>query len=224
MGAGGSGDSCRRPACRGSPRLRLVFPLDRADSLSHPHITERVFPFDLDPLFPQISFSKRRRTLQDPPEGRGVDSGAGLLIDSVSPCPAQIWRSARTPCATLSLHWTALWKWTSTAGPRYLAVMGPHSGEGGDSRGRGRGLDPHRGRLRGRALASWQLLDCEMRWRCGGTWPLIPRRGSPFSGQADPRTWGFLQIRLTLCFPLMSLLLWKSAGEVVGDKADIFNH
>ena len=56
-----------------------MFPLDRADSLPHPHITERVFPFDLDPLFPQISFSKRRRTLQDPPEGRGVDSGAGLL-------------------------------------------------------------------------------------------------------------------------------------------------
>ena len=177
-----------------------MFPLDRADSLSRPHITERVFPFDLDPLFPQISFSKRR-ALQGPPKGWGVDSRAGLLSDSVSPRPAQIWRSARTPCATLLLHWTALWKWTSTAGPRYLAVMGPHSGEGGDSRGRGRGLDPHRGRLQGRALASWQLLSREMRRRCGGTWPLIPRRGSPFSGQADPRTWGFLQTRLN---PLLS--------------------
>lgn len=122
VGAGGSGDSCRRLACWGSPRLRMVFPLDQADSLSHPHITERVFSFDLDPLFPRILFSKRRRTLQDPPQGQGSS------VTVSHPLPAQIWRSARTLCATLSLHWTALWMWTSTAVQRYLAGDGPSLG------------------------------------------------------------------------------------------------
>ena len=106
----------------GSPRLRLVFPLDQADALSHPHITEGVFSFDLDPLFPQILFSKRRRTLQDPPEGQGSS------VTVSHPLPTQIWRSGRTLCATLSLHWTALWTWTSTAVQRYLAGDGPSLG------------------------------------------------------------------------------------------------
>lgn len=66
--------------CRESLRLRLVFPLDQADSLSHPHITERVFSFDLNPLFLQISFSQEKNT-------SGSPQGAGLLSDSVSPSP-----------------------------------------------------------------------------------------------------------------------------------------
>lgn len=52
----------------------------------------------------------------------------------------------------------------------FLTLTSPresHSGEGGDSRGRARGLDLHRGRLRGRALGVLQPSGCYT-VRCDG--------------------------------------------------------
>ena len=186
-------------------------------SLSLSRITERVFSFDLDPLFPQISFSKRR-TLQDPPRG-GVQT-AGLLSECLTPPRPDLEKRKNPVCHFVTpldgsvevdehRRPEVLGRWWALT--REKAVTHEGGARAGSPQRKAAGQSTQ-------GAASWWLLHCEMRRPCGGTWPLIPHRGSPFSGQADPRTWGFLQTRLTLCFPLISVLLWKSAGEAVGGQ------
>lgn len=99
-------------------------------------------PRESSPLTWTLYFPKSRfprRTLQDPPRG-GVQT-AGLFSEVSHPSPPRLGRRKNPVCHFVT-PWTALWKWTSTAGQRYLADVGPHSREKAVTQGRGEGWIP----------------------------------------------------------------------------------